>query len=92
MWRASPPQPPNASESRARGIGRAIVATILSANVLVIIWLWLYDGGITGVHNAGGVFTSIGRITGLFGAYVLLIQLLLLARIRPVERLIGLTA
>jgi len=89
MWRASSPQPPNADRSRARGTGRAIVAVILSANVLVIFWLWLYDGGITGVHNVAGVFTSTGRITGLLGAYALLIQLLLLARIRPVERLIG---
>jgi predicted ferric reductase/uncharacterized protein with FMN-binding domain len=74
---------------RSTGAQQAAVASILAANVVVIVWLWLYDGGATGVHNAAGLFTSIGRITGLLGAYFLLIQILLLARIRPVERLIG---
>lgn len=59
------------------------------ANIVVIAWLWLYDGGATGVHDSAGVLTSVGRITGLLGSYFLLLQVLLLARIRPVERLIG---
>ncbi|MDQ2741079.1 MAG: ferredoxin reductase family protein, partial [Chloroflexota bacterium] len=33
--------------------------------------------------------TSLGRITGLLGAYLLLIQMLLLARLRRIERLVG---
>jgi predicted ferric reductase/uncharacterized protein with FMN-binding domain len=65
------------------------VGALLAANIVVIVWLWLYDGGATGVHNTAGLLTSIGRITGLLGAYFLLIQVLLLARIRPIERLIG---
>ncbi len=71
------------------GVQQAAVASILAANIVVIVWLWLYDGGATGVHTTGGFLTSVGRITGLLGAYFLLVQVLLLARIRPVERLIG---
>jgi predicted ferric reductase/uncharacterized protein with FMN-binding domain len=74
---------------RSRGIGRAAVGTVLAANAVAIVWLWLYDGGVTGIHDVAGVLTSIGRITGLLGAYFLLIQILLLARIRPIERLVG---
>ncbi len=47
----------------------------------VIAGLWLKDGGVTGVHDAGTLLVSIGRLTGLFGAYLLLLQVLLLARL-----------
>ena len=58
-------------------------------NAGVIVYLWLYDGGISNIHGFGDAFTSIGRITGLLGAFLLLIQILLLARIKPLERLVG---
>lgn len=74
---------------RSVGVQQAVVTSILAANIVVIVWLWLYDGGATGVHTTGGLLTSVGRITGLLGSYFLLIQVLLLARIRPIERLIG---
>src|SRR5947199_4623153 len=49
---------------------RAVALVILG----VIVWLWLHGGGITGVHSLAALFTSVGRITGLLGAYALLIQ------------------
>src|SRR5437588_2839986 len=49
--------------------------------VAVIVWLWLQGGGISGIHNLGTLFTTAGRITGLVGAYLLLVQVLLLARL-----------
>jgi predicted ferric reductase len=64
-----------------RAVGLAILA--------LITWLWLRDGGISGVHNLGTFFTSVGRITGLFGAYLLLVQVLLLARLPVLEWVIG---
>lgn len=76
--------------TRNRGYGRAIAASIVAINAAVIIWLWIYDGGVSGVHSVAGIFTSLGRITGLLGAYLLLLQVLLLARLRWLERLVGL--
>src|SRR5439155_10093238 len=35
------------------------------------------------------LLTSLGRITGLLGAYLALVQVLLLARLPPLERLVG---
>lgn len=61
----------------------------VSINGAVMIWLWLRDGGITQVHNASDLWTSAGRITGLLGAYLALLQVLLLARLPPLERQVG---
>jgi predicted ferric reductase/uncharacterized protein with FMN-binding domain len=70
-------------------VRRAIAAAVVLSNVVVILWLWLHDGGVSGVHDAAGLITSLGRITGLLSAYFLLLQILLLARLRRVERLVG---
>ena len=74
---------------RFRGARRAVAMAVVGANAAVIVWLWLHDGGVSGVHSTGGLFTSLGRITGLLGAYLLFIQVLLLARLRRIERLVG---
>jgi predicted ferric reductase len=72
---------------------RAAVAVaawlVLAPNATAIVWLWLHGGGIADVHSVGDGFTSVGRITGLMSAYSALIQVVLLARIPWIERLIG---
>ena len=55
----------------------------------MIVWLWLHGGGISSVNTTGDLLTSLGRITGLLGAYLALVQVLLLARIPWLERLAG---
>jgi len=83
LTRADGPRP---STSRLpRGVTMAVV--LINAGILV--WLWLHDGGVTGVHSTADLFTSLGRITGLLGTYLLLIQVLLLARLRWLERSVG---
>jgi predicted ferric reductase len=58
-------------------------------NMAVIIWLWLHNGGVSGIHGTADLVTSLGRITGLLGAYLLLIQLLLFARLPWFVRHVG---
>jgi ferredoxin-NADP reductase/DMSO/TMAO reductase YedYZ heme-binding membrane subunit len=41
------------------------------------------------LHAPGGLEVAIGRVTGLTGAYLLLVMVLLVARLAPLERLIG---
>ena len=52
---------------------RMVMGTALSAvaagNAAVIVWLWLYGGGVSGVRGVGDLLTSLGRITGLLSAY-----------------------
>jgi predicted ferric reductase len=47
----------------------------------VIAGLWLKEGGVTGVHDTSTLLISAGRFTGLFAAYLLLVQVLLMARL-----------
>jgi predicted ferric reductase len=59
------------------------------ANGAVIVWLWLKGGGVTAVAGTPDLLTSLGRIMGLLGAYLALVQVLLLSRLPPLERLVG---
>ncbi len=65
------------------------LAAIVVANAAAIIWLWLNGGGVSAVHGLGALSTSVGRLTGLLSAYLALLQVLLLARLPPLERLAG---
>ncbi len=62
---------------------------IVVANALAIVGLWVYGKNISGVHGWGDLWTSIGRLTGLLSAYLALIQVLLLARLPWIERVLG---
>jgi predicted ferric reductase len=74
-----------AARRRTAGWGLALLAL---ANAAVVVVLWWSEG--TGdVHDTAGLLTSLGRITGLLGAYLALLQLLLLARLPALERLVG---
>jgi predicted ferric reductase len=80
--------------SEARFVpGRAAVSVtvlgLLIGNAVVITWLWVGGGGISSVHSTGDAFTSIGRLTGLFAAYLALVEVVLLARVPWIERLVG---
>jgi len=62
---------------------------LLVGNGVFIVWMWLHAGGISGVHGRPEAFTSLGRITGLIGVYLALVQVLMLSRLRPLERYVG---
>jgi len=59
------------------------------ANAVVVVGLWLGSGGPDDVHDAATALAGAGRIAGLLGAYLALLQLVLLARLPPLERLVG---
>ena len=81
---------PSSGSSSIRNLSIAALLTIIvAANAVFMIWLWLKNGGITDATGDGAIATSIGRITGLLGAYLALIQVLLIARLPPLEHLIG---
>ena len=54
---------------------------LVAANAVVVVGLWLRQGGIADVHDAPTLLTSLGRVTGLLGAFLALVELLLLARL-----------
>ena len=51
--------------------------------------LWVGKGGVQQLGQLGSGLTSVGRLTGLWAADLMLIQLLLMARIPFVERAYG---
>jgi predicted ferric reductase len=74
-----------AARSRIAGWGLALLAL---ANAAVVVALW-WNGGSGDVHDTASLLTGLGRITGLLGAYLALLVLLLLARLPVLERLVG---
>jgi predicted ferric reductase len=79
----------SASGARSRALIAGALWFVVLANAGVIIWLWLRGGGVSHVKETPELLTSLGRITGLIGAYLALVQVLLLARLPPLERLAG---
>jgi predicted ferric reductase len=66
------------------------IAAVVAANAGVITWLWVHGGNVTNLPHTGDLLSSIGRITGLLSAYLALVQVILLARIPPLDRAFGL--
>jgi predicted ferric reductase len=71
-----------------RAAGLAAVWVVVLGNAGAIVWLWAHGGNL-GVKTSGDLLTSVARITGLLGAYLALVQVLLLARLPALERLVG---
>jgi predicted ferric reductase len=69
-------------------LGATLFWTAVAANAVFITWLWVHGGNLHPAHT-GDLLNSIGRITGLLGAYCALLQVLLLARLPWIERLTG---
>jgi predicted ferric reductase len=81
--------PASRAVRRRRRAAAAAIGALVLANAAVIVWLWYRGGNVDGVHTSGELYTSLGRITGLLGAYLALVQVLLLARIPALERAVG---
>jgi predicted ferric reductase len=62
---------------------------VFAGNAVVVVGLWWRGGGLSDVHGTADALTSAGRLTGLVGAYLVLVQLLLLARVPALERVVG---
>jgi predicted ferric reductase len=74
----APPRP--VPLPRAWSIGAAEIVTVLGANAVLILAMWLRHGGLEQLSTVGGQLTAIGQLTALFGTYLALIQLVLMSR------------
>lgn len=82
-------RPASSAGQQRHALASAAITALVLGNAAFIVWMWLHDGGISGVHGRAEAFTSLGRITGLAGVYLALLQVLLLSRLAPLERLFG---
>jgi predicted ferric reductase len=78
-----------AGERLRRNAAATIVGLVIVGNAAFITWLWVHGGNVTKVHTTGEILTSIARLTGLWSAYLALIQVILLARLPALERVVG---
>ena len=65
------------------------LALLVPANAVVVVSLWWSSGGAQDVDDTGSLLVGIARICGLLGAYLVLVELVLLARLPALERLAG---
>jgi len=71
-----------------RRLTTLLLAAVVAGNAAAIVWLWVHGGNLD-LRTTGDWLTSLARLTGLLSAYLALIQVLLLARIPVLERLVG---
>src|SRR4051812_39335368 len=77
--------------TRLRGRRVPALTVFFSLNALnfaVITWLWVHGGGLQ-LSTWDDRWMSIGRVTGLWSAYLALVQVVLLGRLPWLERAVG---
>ena len=68
---------------------RLAAGSALWLSLLLVTWWWVTGGGITDLGRWGTGLESVGRITGLVSAVLLLAQVVLMARVPVLERSFG---
>lgn len=81
---------PNAyPKARLDAAIRTSGAVFLWASLILVSYWWAAGGGVADLTGWESGLNSIGRLTGLVASDLLLIQVLLIARIPPLERAFG---
>lgn len=65
------------------------IAWALLLNAAVIGAMWLRHGGLDQLSTPGGLLTAIGQLTGLYAAYLCLMQLVLMSRSPWLDQVFG---
>jgi predicted ferric reductase len=76
-----------AVRSRRRAADLLVAAAGLG--LLITVALAVSAESASGLRAPGGVATALGRLTGLLGAYAMLLMVLLVARLPALERVVG---
>ncbi len=87
--RVAPPAPQRRHRLAVPHWWRDTVGSLTWLSLLVVLALWVSNGAVQQLGEAASALTSLGRLTGLLAADLLLIQVLLMARIPIVERSYG---
>ena len=78
--------------TRSEGVGTGTIALLFFGNAAVILFMWLRATGTQPIANTADELNAIGRVTALIGTYLVLWQLLLMARVPWLERALGMEA
>ena len=90
---ASPALAPSPAVTVAARLGQpareALVAALIALGALGVVFMWWHDTTPTAVRGLGPWLTSSGRVTGLVGTYLAVVEVLLMARVPWLDRQIG---
>jgi predicted ferric reductase len=67
-----------------------LVYAVFALNAIAILAFWWFSSGFEIARNASDTFNGLGRVTGLLGTYLALLQLLFMARVPWLEQAFGL--
>jgi predicted ferric reductase len=90
---ANPPQTAFVPRRAAHGSAWStpgFAYALLVLNAVVILGFWWFSSGFEMTRTASNAFNGLGRVTGLLGTYLVLWQLLFMARLPWLERAFGL--
>lgn len=68
---------------------RTVAALLMWAGLLLVTYWWDADGGISDLRGWESGLISVGRLTGLWSADLLLVQVLVMSRLPPLEHAFG---
>ncbi len=88
LARVTPDHPIDTHSRFDRGV-RLTTTLAIWLSMLIVTYLWDADGGIVDLTGWAGGITSVGRLSGLWAANLLLFQVLLMARLPVLELAFG---
>jgi predicted ferric reductase len=65
------------------------VTALLVGIGALILAMWVRHGGLDQLHSVSGIFIAFGQLTALYGAYLALVQLVLMSRAPWLEQVFG---
>ena len=80
---SAPPAP------RRWGLRTRDVQAVIAVNLVLLTAMWVRHGGVVTVNDSGTALTAAGQLTGLYGTFVSLLALVLMARMPWLEQLVG---
>jgi predicted ferric reductase len=86
----TPPPPPRRGRWHSTQDQReAVVLAVIAAGALAVVAMWWTATPTGSLHTFADRLTAAGRITGLLGTYLILVQVVLMARVPWLDRSIG---
>ncbi len=67
----------------------SLVASLVALGAAGVIYMWWRDTAPASVDGLGPSLTAAGRVTGLVGTYLIVVEVLLMGRVQWLDRMIG---
>ncbi|HEY3922859.1 MAG TPA: ferredoxin reductase family protein [Gaiellaceae bacterium] len=71
-----------------RAVAALVAAAIYFGNIGFLVWIWVHDHNLS-MHTTADVLARSAGLAGLIGAYLALVQVVLLSRLPLLERVAG---